>query len=490
MKFTSTQGETAPKSRTGLRVLIFLVLALTSVYLVPKLISPPPSVAIPLDFDTLEPQLQAYLKEQITLVEETPRSSNQHATLGTIYAVNGLWNEALQQFQNARLLDPNSPLAHLYHAVALQETGETERGLEGLAQVCQTFPAFPQGFSRYGQGALKVGQLEAAAQAFERLILLAPNEWRGHVGLGNVRLQEGNPEAAEPHLKRGLELDPSVQIAHHLLGLVYQRTGRTSAAEQELKLGAGAVYYPMPDTWSITAPEHFRRLQDQFATANDYIDVGRPDLALPILLRAAAWHPDDKSLLINLARTYMNLGETQQTKATVDKILALDPDDLSALVLSADNYLDLGQPDTAESYARKAIQIAPESPQAHLALATVMINSNRPEAALEAYREAQSRDPQNALIAMEMGDVQIRQLNRPEDALATYESAAALDPSLFLVQIRIADVHLRQKRSEPARAALERARSLNPNDPVLTVLQQRLDQLQRQLQPPPAETAP
>jgi cytochrome c-type biogenesis protein CcmH/NrfG len=110
-------------------------------------------------------------------------------------------------------------------------------------------------------------------------------------------------------------------------------------------------------------------------------------------------------------------------------------------------------------------------------LATVLLNTDRLEAGVQSYKNAFDRDPQNPLIAMELGDVLMRLLNRPDEALIYYHKASEIDPNLFLIQIRIVDVYLRQSKSSEAAAALNKARQLSPTDPVVQVLQQRLDSL-------------
>ncbi len=452
-------------------LLILLALAL------PFLATPPPTIHFPPDLNTLEPQLKAYIEDRAKWVAEAPKESYRHATLGTIYAVNGLWNEALHQFDNATTLDPDQPLGLLYRAVALQETGELRQSIEAYKLVCRRFPMFPQGFSRLAQAHLKVGEIPEAQKAFERLILIAPHEWRGHTGLADCLIRQERPKDALPHLKKSLEIEPSTGVTHHLLGLAYQRTGLNEEAAKKLAAGAGSVYYPMQDAWSVTAPQHFRRLQDQFSVANDYINAGQPNEALPVLLQAAKWHPEDISLLTNLARAYLGMGDFSQAKQTLTELLSLAPQNLSGLVMASEVELNLGNFQEAEQYAQQTVKLDPNWPPGHIATANVLLNSKRPEKGLAAYQKAFQLDPQNPILAMELGDVEIRILNRPDDALLTYEKALRIDPNLFPVHVRIVDAHLRIGNANEAGAALEQARLLSSQDPIIQVLQQRLDTL-------------
>ncbi len=443
----------------------------------PQLSSPPPSVHLPTDLNTLEPQLKAYIEERAKWVEESPKESYRHATLGTVYAVNGLWNEALLQFDNAATLDPDQPLALLYHAVALQETGELEQSIQQLKLVCRRFPMFPQGFSRLAQAQLKVGEISEAQKAFDRLTFIAPQEWRGHTGLADCLLRQEQPTEALKHLQKSIEIAPHIGITRHLLGLAYQRTGRPEAAEPELAAGAGSVYYPMQDAWSATAPQHFRRLQDQFSVANDYINAGQPDQALPVLLQAAEWHPENISLLTNLARAYLGVGDLNQAQQTLTKLLSIEPKNLSGLVMASEVELNRGDTEKAEQFAKQTVELDPNWPPGHIATANVLLQTGRPKEGYQAYQKAFELDPQNPVLAMELGDVEIRILNRPNEALSTFQKALEINPNLFAIQIRVVDAHIRLGNANEASASLKRARTLSPQDPVLQVLQQRIDAL-------------
>src|SRR5205823_10801629 len=109
-----------------------------------------------------------------------------------------------------------------------------------------------------------------------------------------------NAEAAR-WLERAIQLDPSAKSAHHLLGQAYRQLGRSEEAEFEVGLGRNSADFPMPDAWSKTATEHVRLLQDQIQMANDLSNEGQFLKAVEVLAKAFAYHPNNISLMNQLA---------------------------------------------------------------------------------------------------------------------------------------------------------------------------------------------
>lgn len=440
---------------------------------------PPPPVPVPPDLERLEPQLRAYITEQAQWVRAAPREAARHSTLGLVYAANGLWTEARSAFQNAARLNPREPLAPLYVAVATQELGERDEALRLYRQITQQFPAFPQGFYRLGDLALRAGAVDEAQAAFEKLIVLAPQEWRGHAGLGEVKLRQGDAAAAANLLERALALDRNAKPAHHLLGTAYQRLGRTNDAQRELRLGLNALHFPMPDAWSASAPDHMRLLHDQLELAAQLTQAGRPRGAVEVLKQVLPFHPTNLAVLNSLGLAYHQAGEPAKARVLLEKAVQLDARYLPAHVSLSAACLALGLTDHAMTNALRAIELAPNTPQPHLAKANVLLALERDDEAVAALEAALRADPQNAQLQIELGDVLLRNLDRSAAALEHYQRASQLDPTSVEAQVRLADLHLRLGNLTAARAALESARKLAPNEPVLAVLEQRLKKVEQ-----------
>jgi predicted TPR repeat methyltransferase len=77
---------------------------------------------------------------------------------------------------------------------------------------------------------LRRDELDAAAEALERVLQLDPEHAAGHYQLGNVRRDQGRHADAERHFLRAVALSPQHAQAHNNLGVIHELAGRAQPA--------------------------------------------------------------------------------------------------------------------------------------------------------------------------------------------------------------------------------------------------------------------
>lgn len=335
--------------------------------------TPPLSIPQPPDLSQLDPQLREYLSEKIEWVRQKPRQAARHSTLGVVYGVNGLWAPARLAFQNAIRLDLKEPLAYMYIGVASYELGELDEALRTFRDVTARFSNFAPGYYRLGYALLQAGAVDEAEPAFARLCELAPREWRGWAGLGGIRLRQSQPAEAIRFLEKAVQLDPAAKNAHSLLGQAYRLLGRTEDAEIELNLGRHAVHFPMPDEWSKNASQHMKLLQDQVQLANDYAEEGQPRQAVEVLAKAFVYHPDNVSLMNQLAIALNRAQQPNKARAILKRAIEKQERYVPALITLAMVQQQLGENGLALATAEGAIALAPKLAQPYVAKANALL---------------------------------------------------------------------------------------------------------------------
>jgi tetratricopeptide (TPR) repeat protein len=442
-------------------------------------------VPVPKDVNGLEPQLRAYVAEKVAWVRESPRDSRRQATLGLVYAANGLWPEAKLAFQNAVQLDPREPLARLYLAVSHQETGDQDGAVLLLRDLTARYPDFAPGQYRLGDTLLRMGQPAEAARCFQRLIKLAPKEWRGYAGLGSVRLQEGKAAEAATLLEQAVRIDPSAKPARHPLGQAYQRLGRTNEARRELALGMNALHYPMPDAWSVQAPQHMRLLYDLVDMAQQYAQMGYPEKGVLVLEKALPFNTNNPHFLVSMAMAYNSAGQPEKARPLLEHSLQLNANSMPAYVALSASCLALGLTNEALTNAERAMDLAPNHAHPYLAKASVLLALERDTDAVNALEAAHRCDPKNAQILVDLGDAYLRNLDQPQKALALFKQAIELDPTALPVYVRLAKLQHQLGDEQAAQTSLDTARELAPDEPALAALQKRLRKSKAPLNPQP-----
>ncbi|HIG30424.1 MAG TPA: tetratricopeptide repeat protein [Verrucomicrobiales bacterium] len=413
------------------------------------------TIPVPENLDTLEPQLKAYIQEQLEWARESSDDPNRQAVLGMAYAVNKLWVPAILAFKNIIEIAPNEPHGYLYYAVSSQEAGNTDQAVEVLLQLNSKFPNFAPGFYRMGEILLKANRPEEADAAFKQLRKLAPDQWRGYTGSGDSMLRRNQFAEAVPVLEKAVTLAPQIKTAHYLLGVAYQNLGRIQEAERELLLGVNAVMSPMPDDWSKRAPQHMKRLQDQLDMAMYRHQRGQIALSIEMLKEALQWNPTNLTVLRNMALAYSDFGKPQKSYELLSQALELDPNYLPAHIILTSVCLHLEKDEEAMKHADKAIELSPDSADAYLAKADVMTVLENQEETLALLKTAAEKDPENPYTQLEIGDLMMEMGGQIDASRKHFEAAATLDPYNISVLSRRVELELRAGKPTSAQKLIE-----------------------------------
>ena len=472
----STPGA-SPQVPRRLRILagVFLVVAAAAVV---QWIRRPPLLPIPSPQNAaaLDPQVRDHLEAVIEGVRQSPRSATRRATLGIAYAANGLWNEARQAFLDTARLDPEEPLARMYAAVALEELADLPGALREFQALTAQDPGFAPGWYRVGECALRTGDLGLAETAFTRLSTLAPDEWRGPAGLGEVRIRQGRAPEAVPLLEKSLELDASAKPARFLLGQAYRSVGRTNEARIALAAGSASVRHPMSDDWSELAPHHMKSIPDQLVQAEELCSAGRPDVAVALLGEALKFHPDHPGLSHQKAMALNQAGQADKALPVLDTLIAKDPKAVAPWITRSYTQVLMGRHEQGLSDARSALALATNSSHAHIAAANALLAVDRDADAIAAVREAMRCDPRNPEIPLELGNILWRNLNDTNGALAQFEHALEIDPSQPQALAMLGFLFLESGNTNRARAAVEQLGRLAPQSAEYRELRAALPQ--------------
>ncbi len=454
---------------TALGVLAAVALAVYLALRPPLLPVPAPSHP-----ESLDPQLRDHLQQLAALVADSPRDPARRATLALAFAANGLWAEARHAFLDVVRIAPDEPLARLHAAVALQEKPDDPGALSEFESLARDFPAFPQGWYRFGEASLRLGNLTNANTAFSRLSSLAPSEWRGPAGVGEVLLRSGQPSNAIPLLQKAIDLDRSARPAWFLLGQALRAVGQTNEARIALAMGAATTRHPMPDPWSERAPEHMKLLPDQLAQADELGRLGRPDLSIQLLRGALKFHPDNLGLLNQLAVAFNRAGQPQQALPVLEPALQKNPGNVALRITRSHALVLVGRPSEGLADATEAAAASPRTSQAHLAVANACLALERDQDAANALRRAIEADPANPEIHVELASILWRNLDDPPAAAAALSIAIQINPALPAAHLQLGLLQHHLGDLPAARASLANLQLVAPSSPQWRQLQQAL----------------
>ena len=144
-------------------------------------------------------------------------------------------HEAVEWFQKALELAPDSPRERLNYGLALLEFGQTEEGIAELEKVQQQAPEIPHTWFNLGIAYKRQGQFQRSREQFEQMGELVPDEPVSHYNLGILLRLEGEPDRALQHFATAARLDPNLAGPHYQLYTLYRLQGRGEEASRALE---------------------------------------------------------------------------------------------------------------------------------------------------------------------------------------------------------------------------------------------------------------
>lgn len=406
------------------------------------------------------------LEQYDELAALRPRSSVPHVRMGEIYVAQGRWDEAEQQFTQARELDE-------WDAPALA----------GLAQVAH-----------------HQGDNWRAVELWRAAIAVNPRDVETRYGLAQTYLGLSEFAAAEEELLRVIIREGDHQGARYLLGLVSAAEERALAVEHlSIAASGGDTVVAMRAREMLDILAEFGVEQDvsheAALLAHAYLRLEEPTLALRQLKRVITLQPENYNARAYAGYTLFSLSDHDSARRTLREVTREDPKNplgyyflgllhrsegywptalwefQRALHLDASNaavyaeiantYQRMGRVAEAGEWYRAAISVAPDEPGFRLLLAQFYADVVlKPERALAAAREAVALAPGDPVARELLGWAHYLVGNLPE-ARISLEHALDLDPTFARAYYHLGIVYEDVGDREMARWAFQRAVDLD-----------------------------
>lgn len=254
-------------------------------------------------------------------------------------------------------------------AKALHDSGDLEAAADAYRRVIHADPAHFKALHNLGVIEEALGRMDEAEQAYAAAIEANPEGPLSHYSLARLRQLDSRLDEAEAGYRRAIELDPSLAEAHFNLGQLLLERGAAPAAEAMLREAVRAGF-AAPGATGMLGDALFaqRRLHE----------------ALDQYKRRADEAPDDAMAQFDVAKTLEFLKREGEAIECYRRSLALEPASTAAnegLVRALDTA---GRRDEALAAVRAWIARDPDEPVAHHLLASLG-GASAPARASDAY---------------------------------------------------------------------------------------------------------
>ncbi|WP_372400552.1 tetratricopeptide repeat protein (plasmid) [Azospirillum sp. HJ39] len=284
-----------------------------------------------------------------------------------------------------RILEADPRNAQALHLLGLVERrqGGRDKALELIRAALENMPEMADACCNLGSMLSELGQVDAAAAAHRRALVLDPALEAAHNGLATLLCSRGGPRdwaVAAASFRRILRLQPDRPHVYHDLGIALRQDAAVEAA--------------------LGCQRNALSLRPDFASAfgklgNLLVELGRLDEALVCFRRSLTMEPDSGSTLYNQGNAQHAAGLTE---AAVDSYIRAARGGVPlALTRLADVLTGLGREGEAEAVLRLALTTAgSDVPGAIDMLSALLVRQGRLEESrgfFADYRYPHAADP-------------------------------------------------------------------------------------------------
>lgn len=290
-------------------------------------------------------------------VQLDPKFASAWSNLGNIHKLKGRLKDAAKAYRKAIALQPDLPDAHYNLALALEAQGLPTKAEESLRRALLFRPGYPEVHNNLGHLLLKAGKLEQAASHFRQALVFNPHlrPARNNLIMALYRLGKG-PEA-QVEVDGLLAQNPNDTQVLRLQAAALAQQGRLEDASAindrlltlepeavDLQLNLGEMLLQRNDHAGALA--HYRELLAKGAAppvvamgamGNVLHAKGNFTEARTLYQQALMLDPKRPHLMLGLARTLMDAGETRQGLEVLKRAVQLLPQaaDVHSLYLLA-----------------------------------------------------------------------------------------------------------------------------------------------------------
>ena len=401
----------------------------------------------------------ALAKKTLDRVAADPGDSGSWMRLGYVYEANNLDSLALECYENAVAMDDTRPQWWYRLARIKMQLGDRPGVLEAAQRVIELQAGYGPVHWRLGFLHLEQDALELARRQFERAVDLDANDPAGKWGLARVWLQAGQPEKAAQMLAARVQMHPDDAYSHLLLGTAYRQLGQWEKARFHLEQGQGGEP-EFRDPWDEGLQPYRAGLPHKIFAAIALVDAGELEEAAALLEELRRHHPDDLTVLNNLAAVYVARNQLRRALKLFDGALQTHPDNAYLHLNAASVYQKLNQLPQAVGHLDHVIGLDPQLGNALRKKGNLLTSMGKHEAAAAAYETALENDPHDVSLVVSLGLVRL-ELEHWEAGLNSFRRAAALDSTLGQTHLGIAVAARNLGFFGEAETALVRAAALN-----------------------------
>lgn len=380
-------------------------------------------------------------------VKAKPRDARFQFVLGRVRAARHDDSEAMAAFSEALRLDPRYQPAELELARMYLATRQIPQAIQLASSALTHAPKSADARLVLARGYLMAGDPSSAERYVRELGRTAPESVPVLIVTGQLEATKGNVAAARSAFEHALRINPRQPEAIEWLMRLDASAGNAAAARE--RLAAALARAPRDPALRMIAAQFYY-------SAGDY---PRAEEALKAVIAA---DPSSLQAYGRLGQVYAKENRLADAVAEFDRAARDHPRDVAMATAAAVIVQMQNRADEARARYERILAIDPQAPVAANNLAWIYAESGgNLDIALQLAQTARSRLPERAEVADTLGWVYLKK-HLATLAAQAFTDAATRDPRNALFQYHLALAYVAARDTASARAAVQRALTIDP----------------------------
>lgn len=342
--------------------------------------------------------------------------------------------------------------------------GDYQEAIDSYKEALLINPALDSAEENTARALMWLGRFEEATEYFKRLCESNPDNFRAHLNLGTIYSDMKRYDEAIEELNDAVRLNPNSKLAYHALGRVYVKTGRYDEAVE--------IY----NKYISKYPGEYKAYYNKgMALYNQ----NKNEEAITAFRKAVDIQPDYHEALYNMGVVLDEMGRMDEAVEVFREVIELRPDFLNAynnlgIILSTSGrYLE------ALNVYMKGLKRNPNSYSLYYNMGMTLFDMNRYEDAAETFRSAIEIKSDEYEVYYYHG-LALTQIERYSEAAEAYRKAVKYKPDYSECYYNLAAVYSIMRKYDAALENLRKAVELDQDlkdeakaDKVFNVLREK-----------------
>ncbi|MDQ4120270.1 MAG: tetratricopeptide repeat protein [Acidobacteriota bacterium] len=357
--------------------------------------------------------------------------------------------------------NPRSAEAHTLAGVIADQENDLRLAEKHFAAAARLKPNEPGIRNNYGAILVRLNRKEEAAREFAASLKINPNQSSALVNLAQIRFNENDLQVSRQLFEKAKAIKPDAEITRALIVIALRLNEKELVAKDYREYAELLEQTPTENAIAQTA--------SRIELGKALLDGGFIDEAIHELEAITRISPENADAFVSLSHAYLKRKDIKSAGRLLESAVSRGIDDAKIYAALAEVYETGGFYENAIPAMRLAIRKDTKNEFYRARYGLLLIDAKAPAAAVIRLNEALKEFPNSARLWLALGIANLND-NKSAEARAAFERALSINPKLVPALAYLATTFVDQGRNDEAVKIFERGILLDEKNAVLHYL--------------------